>query len=257
MLMDTDPRVAAYINLYAVLGSLPLLVERVSEAKAILAKLPRPTTIHFRIAGGPRDSLTFSRGAVMLGSAPKVASVVLAFTSVGHFNRVIDGTAQPIPIGAPQRLKFLTTIFSPLSDLLGQYLRPTEEFLADPERRETSIILTMHVAASALAQVANHDRSGQFSAHNIPDGDVALEVAGGPAYHLRMRNHHATFVNSAAPSPRGALTFSSLDVAGGILSGNLSAIVCISDGRLSMRGHIAMVDNVNRILDRVGHYLGK
>jgi hypothetical protein len=279
MLIETDPRVTAYINLYAVLGTLPLLVERVPEAKEILATVTRPTTISFRIAGGPRDSLTFTNNAVQTGkdavpsgkdavltaanpraesaSEPKPATVVLAFTSVAHFNRVIDGTAQPIPIGAPQRLAFLTRVFSPLTDLLGTYLRPTEEFLSDPQRRETSIILTMHVAAAALAQVANHDRSGQFSAHNIPDGDVALEVTGGPAYHLRLHGHHATFVAAPSESPRGALTFSSLAVAGGILSGDLSAIVCISDGRLSMRGYIAMVDNVNRILDRVGHYLGK
>jgi hypothetical protein len=264
MLMETDPRVTAYINLYAVLGTLPLLVERVPEATAILAAVTRPTTIAFRVPGGPRDSLTFTKNAVLLGAAanegttePKSATVVLAFTSVGHFNRVIDGTAQPIPIGAPQRLAFLARVFSPLTDLLAQYLRPTDELLSDPVRRETSIILTMHVAAAALAQVANHDRSGQFSAHNIPDGDVALEVTGGPAYHLRLNDHHATFVAAASPGPRGALTFSSLDVAGGILSGDLSAIVCISDGRLSMRGYIAMVDNVNRILDRVGHYLGK
>ncbi|PRY68569.1 hypothetical protein B0I08_104272 [Glaciihabitans tibetensis] len=256
MLTETDPRVTAYINMYSVLGTLPLLAELVPEAKSILAGVKHPTTIAFRVAGGPRESLTFTRNDVRLGSAPGASAVSLAFTSVTHFNRVIAGTAQPIPWGLPAQLRFLTAVFSPLTDLLGRYLQPTDEFLADPERRETSIILTMHVAASALAQVANEDRSGKFSAHNTPDGDVALEVTGALAYHLRMRDHHATFVATPSPSPRGVLTFSSLEVAGGILSGDLSAVVCISDGRLSMRGYIAMVDNVNRILDRVGHYLG-
>jgi hypothetical protein len=34
-------------------------------------------------------------------------------------------------------------------------------------------------------------------------------------------------------------------------------MACICDGRIAMRGMISMVDNVNRILDRVGQYLGE
>ena len=270
MLTETDPRVSAYINLYAVLGTLPLLCELVPEARDILAGGPTaprtgvsqparsaltPTCIRFVVPGGPRDDYTFTPTGVHRGRALGVPLVILAFTSVTHFNRVIDGTAQPIPLGTPHRLRFLTGVFSPLTDLLARYLKPNSEDLADPEFQAVSTRLTLHVAAAAIAQVANEDRSGRFSAHHIPDGDVALEVTGAVAYHLRFRDHRATFVAEAASSPRGILTFSDLDVAGGILSGDISAIACISDGRLAMRGFISMVDNVNRILDRVGHYL--
>jgi chemotaxis protein MotB len=45
--------------------------------------------------------------------------------------------------------------------------------------------------------------------------------------------------------------------AGDILSGRASALGSICDGTLGMRGFIPMIDNVSRILDRVGHYLGE
>jgi len=257
VLTDTDPRVSAYINLYAVLGTLPLLCELVPEARDILASPTTPTCIRFVVPGGPKADITFTATGVHSGRARGVPLVVLAFTSVSHFNRVIDGTAQPIPLGSPARLKFLTGVFSPLTDLLGRYLQPTDADLADAEFQEISTRLSLHVAAAAIAQVANEDRSGRFSAHHIPDGDVALEVTGAVAYHLRIRDHRATFVPEPSASPRGVLTFADLDTAGGILSGSISAIACISDGRLAMRGFISMVDNVNRILDRVGHYLTK
>jgi hypothetical protein len=265
MLTETDPRVTAHINLFAVLGTLPLLCELVPEARDILAagattshQSPlTPTCIRFVVAGGPREDITFTPTAVHRGRARGVPVVILAFASVGHFNRVIDGAAQPMPLGSLRRIKFLTSVFTPLTALLSRYLQPGEDDRADPAFRETSTRLILHVAAAAIAQVANEDRSGQFSAHHVPDGDVALEVTGAVAYHVRFRDHRATFVPEAASSPRSVLTFSDLDVAGGILAGSVSTIACISDGRLAMRGFIAMVDNVNRILDRVGHYLTK
>ena len=257
MLIDTDPRVQAHINLFAVLGTLPVLVDRVPAARALLAGTSAPVGIRFVIPGLPRPVLTFDATGVRWGRERKAPLLTLAFTSIAHFNRMIDGAAQPIPLAAPHRLRFLTGVFAPLTDLLGSYLQPTEADLADPEFRETSIILTLHVTAAALAQVANEDRSGRFSAQHIPDGDIALEVTGALAYHLALRDHRATFVAAPSPHPRGALTFSTLEVTGGILAGDLSAIACMSDGRLAMRGVISMVDNVNRILDRVGHYLGK
>jgi hypothetical protein len=66
-----------------------------------------------------------------------------------------------------------------------------------------------------------------------------------------------TFLPEPSPSPRAALTFADLDTAGALLAGKVSALACLGDGRMAMRGHIAMVDNVNRILDRVGQYLGE
>ncbi len=257
MLTETDPRAAAHVNLYAVLGALPELCRRVPEAREILAADPRPTSLGFVVRGGPRGVLAFREGQVRLVPDRAVATVVLPFTGPEAFNRVIDGQAQPVPVSGFHRVPFLLKVFAPLTALLTRYLRPSAEDLADPQFRETSTVLTLHVAVAAIAQIANEDRSGRFSAHLIPDGDVALEVTGSLGYTLRIRDHRMTFLPEPSPAPRAAMTFSSLEVAGLLLAGQVSAMACICDGRIAMRGTVSMVDNVNRILDRVGQYLGE
>lgn len=256
MLTDTDPRAAAYVHLHAVLGALPELVRRVPEARALLARDPRPVSIAFVVRGGPRGVLAFRDGQVRAVPDRAVATVVLPFASPAAFNRMVDGAAPPVPVTGFHRVPFLRHVLAPLTELLTRYLRPGAADLADPAFRATSTVLTLHVAAAAAAQLGNEDRSGRFSAHLIGDGDVALEVTGELAYTLRARDHRLTFVPQPSPRPRAALTFADLDTAGALLAGRVSAVACLGDGRMAMRGTVSMVDNVNRILDRVGHYLG-
>ena len=258
MLTDLDPRVRAHINLFAVLGALSVLAERTDEAKAILATVDKPTAVIVRVRGLPYGAYTFSADGVVPKVADGARKVTLAFTSPAHFNKMIDGKAQPIPIAGPGGLKFLTGAFTKLADLLGTYLKPTDEALEDPAFSTTSTILTLHVAVAAIAQVANEDRSGRFSAASIPDGDIALEVGDDIDLRLHALDHRLTF-DPRIPTapPRAALRFADLDTAGDILSGRASALGSICDGTLGMRGFIPMVDNVSRILDRVGHYLGE
>lgn len=257
MLTDTDPRVAAHVNLLAVLGTLPELVRRVPEARALLAADPRPVSLAFVVRGGPRAVLAFRDGQVRVVPDRAVATIVLPFASPAAFNRVIAGDARPVPVTGFHRVPFLLHVFAPLTELLTRYLRPSDEDLADPGFRATSTALTLHVAVAAAAQVANEYRAGRFSAHLIGDGDVALEVTGALAYTLRVRDHRMTFLPEPSPHPRAALTFADLDTAGALLAGRVSAMACLGDGRMAMRGTVSMVDNVNRVLDRVGQYLGE
>ncbi|MBD3780627.1 MULTISPECIES: hypothetical protein [unclassified Cellulomonas] len=257
MLTETDPRAAAFVNLHAVLGALPELVRRVPAARELLTVDPRPVSVVFAVRGGPRAALAFRDGAVQVVPDRTVGTILLPFASPEAFNRVVAGEAQPVPVTGLHRIGFLLRVFTPLTELLGRYLRPAPEDLADPAFRETSTALTLHVAVAAAAQLANEDRAGRFSAHHTVDGDVALEVTGSLAYTLRVRDHRMTFVPEPSPRPRAALTFADLDTAGALLAGKVSALACLGDGRMAMRGHVAMVDNVNRILDRVGQYLGE
>lgn len=257
MLTDTDPRAAAYVNLYAVLGTLPELVRRVPAARDLLAADPRPVSLAFVVAGGPRGVLAFRDGEVRVVPDRALGTIVLPFASPAAFNKVIAGQAQPVPVSGFHRIGFLLKVFAPLTDLLTRYLRPAPDDLVDPEFRATSTALTLHVAAAAAAQLANEDRAGRFSAHHTVDGDVALEVGDELAYTLQVRDHRMTFVPEPSPSPRAALAFADLDTAGALLSGQVSALACLGDGRMAVRGTISMVDNVNRILDRAGQYLGE
>ncbi len=256
MLTELDPRVTAHINLYAVLGALSVLAERTDEAKQILATVSTPTTVTVKVRGLEPRSYTFSQDGIVPGSGGR--QVTLHFTSPAHFNKMIDGKAQPIPVATPGGLKFLTGPFTQLADLLGRYLKPGTADLADDAFRATSTILTLHVAAAAIAQVANEDEQGRFSAASIPDGQIALEVGDDIDLRLIALDHRLSFDPSEPEqAARASLRFANLEVAGDILAGRASALGSICDGTLGMRGYIPMIDNVSRILDRVGHYLGE
>ncbi|WNM25832.1 hypothetical protein [Demequina capsici] len=257
MLTELDPRVAAHVNAHAVLGALPVLAAHVPDARDVLAGLTRPTAVILKAPGVAPAAYTFTDKAIAPGAASGARRVTLLFTSPDHLNRMIAGSAQPIPVASPAGLRFLTGAFTRLADLLGRYLRPAANDLEDPSVREASTVMTLHVAAAAIAQVANEDRSGRFSAAHVPDGEVALEVGDDIDLRLLVARGRFTFIGAGAEEPaRATLRFADLDVAGDVLSGRASALSSICDGTLGMRGYIPMLDNVSRILDRVGHYLG-
>lgn len=255
MLTEIDPRVLAATNLRAVLGSLTRLAELVPEARDILRQVARPTTLTFVVPGLDAVRYAFTdhdiRPADAGGRGP-----TLLLRSPAHANAVIAGTAQPIPIAGPAGIRFLTKVFTPLSDLLGRYLQPSETDLADPAFRRLSTLMTLDVAARAIAVVGNEDVSGRFSAAHMPDGDLDLEIGDEVRYRLEVKNHRVRLDHDLSGTPRAVLRFADLEVAGGVITGRDSALACICDGRLAMRGFIPLVDNTSRILDRVGAYLG-
>lgn len=254
MLTETDARVLALTNARAVLGALPRLVELVPEAGRILGTLPSPTTLSLVAPSIPVTRYRFSSEGIAPVSEGR--GPTLMFRSVEHLNAVIAGTAQPIPLAGPVGIRFLTRVFTPLTDLLSVYLKPDDERLADAEFRRRSTLLTLEVAARAIAVVGNEDASGRFSAAHMPDGDLDLEIGDDLRYRLEVKNHRIRLDDELSDPPRAALRFADLDVAGGVISGRDSALACVCDGRLAMRGFIPLVDNTSRILDRVGAYLG-
>ena len=257
MLLDTDTRVLAAVNLHAVFGALPRLVELDAEARALLAGLSTPTTLALTVKGGPRARYRFSSTGVdpVLDGEPG-RGPTLFFTSSTHCNAVVAGAAQPIPIAGLGGIRFLAKVFTPLTEMLGRYLKPSAADLSDEAFAERSILLTLDVAAHAIAVVGNEDRSGQFSAKHMPDGDLDLRVGDDIRYRIEIKDHHVRIDDDLSGPPRATLRFADLAVAGGILGGTESALVCVADGRITMAGYIPLVDNTNRILDRVGAYLG-
>ncbi|GAA4626461.1 hypothetical protein [Cellulomonas oligotrophica] len=262
MLTDLDPRVSAHVNAHAVLGAIPALVDLAPDAQALLAGLRAPVVLRVVARGGPSLTLTFRSGGVAPGpdaaaQARRARRVTLLTVSPEHLNGVVAGTAQPVPVGGPAGLGFLTRVFVPMSALLARYLRPTPDDLADPAFARASTLLTLTVAVAAIAVVGNEDRSGRYSAAHMADGAVDLEVGDELRYRLVARDHHLVVDPSPTGPPRAALRFADLGVAGDVLTGRSSAMACICDGSLAMRGYIPLVDNVSRILDRAGHYLGE
>ena len=55
--------------------------------------------------------------------------IYIPLSSCEKFNGLIDGTVTPIPSKGFQHIKFLLKTFTPLTDLLAEYMRPSPEDL--------------------------------------------------------------------------------------------------------------------------------
>lgn len=254
MLTQTDSRTSAYVNLFAVLGALENLCELVPEAKELL-KDKAPISIGFTVKDGPSATLSFANGQCEIKEGCGRCTIKLPFSSCEKFNGLMDGTVTPIPSKGFRKISFLTKTFVPLTELLTKYLRPSKEDLLDSKFRENSTKLTLYTAAAAIAQIGNQDKSGKFSAGLIPDGDISIDVQDVMGITINVKNHHLTTIKKQCEKPRAVMTFSNLEVTGQLLSGEVSAMACICNGSVTMRGMLNMIDNMNRILDRVGQYL--
>jgi hypothetical protein len=182
-----DTRTQAYINLFAVLGTLENLCELVPEA-AELAQTPKPIAIGFDVKGGPAATLTFKDGKCRMEPGIGKVNVHMAFSSPAQFNAMIDGANPPYSLGVILNANFLLKQFTPLTKILESYMRPEPEQLADEKFFEVSTTLMFCTISVALSQIANNDEIGKFSASHTPDGDIAFNIADGPCATLRVKD---------------------------------------------------------------------
>lgn len=249
-----DQKTLAYINLYGVLGALENLCDLAPEAKEILTN-KKPISIGFEVKDGPTATLTFYKGKCRMEQGCAKCDVKLPFSSCEKFNGLIDGTVTPIPSKGFQHIGFLLKDFTKLTDLLNDYMRPTEEKLKDPEIFRINTILTLYVVGVAIAQVGNNDEIGKFSASNIVDGSVMIEIKDKEAVEVVCKNHRLICLKKRPEKYRTSMVFDSYETANALFNGTINAMVAIGTGKVEMHGLISMLDNVNRILDRVGIYL--
>ena len=250
-----DQKTLAYINMYAIMGTLENLCELDPEARALLTN-KKPVSLAFDVKDGPKATLTFSNGRVRL--TPRVlanASIKIPLGSCEKFNAVVAGTATPIPVKGFRHINFLLKDFDALTKRLEKYLRATEEDLTDPVFAERSTILMLYVISVALSQIGDYDEIGKFSASLIPDGDVQFSVKDNVGATIRVRDHVLSTIKRKPENPRAIMEFESLELARALFDGKVNALACIGNGSIAMHGMINMIDNLNRILDRVAIYL--
>lgn len=249
-----DQKTLAYINLYAVLGTLENLCEIVPEASAMLTN-SKPISIGFEVKDGPSATITFKNGRCRMEQGAEKCDVKLPFSSCEKFNGLIDGTVTPIPSKGFQHIKFLLKTFTPLTDLLGKYMRPEPADLEDKDFFDKSTALMFYTISVAISQIANNDKIGQFSASHIVDGEIGFSIKNGPAATIRAKNGRLVTIKKACENPRAAMEFESIELARDLFDGNVNAVACIGTGAIEMKGMISMIDNLNRLLDRVALYL--
>ena len=249
----TDAKTLAYINLYAILGAIPYLCQLDAEAAALIEG--ETISIGFAVKDGPQATLFIGGGKARMAPGVDRCQVKLPFSSCEKFNGLIDGTTTPIPVKGFTKVGFLLGNFTKLTDRLSMFLRPEPEALKDPEFFRVSTTLMFHVIAEAIAQIGNHDKIGRFSASNIVDGTAKIAIAGGPAAALVCRDHHITAVHDAPKTCFAYMEFASMELARALFDGQVNAIAAVGTGGVRIGGMISMIDNINRILDRVALYL--
>ena len=249
----TDAQTMAYINLYGVLGGLVALCDALPEARKILGK--SACSIGFEIKNGPSATLTFVGGRCIFKEGVENCAIKIPFSTCEKFNGMVDGTVTPIPTRGVSKLPFLLGKFKKLTNLLEQYLRPTPEMLEDETFLKQSTAVMFRVIASAVAQIANHDKVGKASASYIVDGAIKLEIGGFAKAALIAKDHTLTFSDKVPKNVMSYMQFADVHVARDLFDGKINSVAAVGLGDVRIGGMISQIDNVNRILSRVELYL--
>ena len=252
----TDSRTLAYINMYAVLGTLENLCELDDKAKEIISTLEKPVSLAFDVKDGPSATLTFSKNGCRMDDGVNAdCDIKIPVSNCDKFNGIIDGKVTPIPTKGLTKINFLLKTFTALTDRLTEVMRPAEEALKDADFFRLNTLCTFYTVAVAISQIGNQDAIGKFSASNIVDGDIQLGIKDTVYATIRVKDNHLITIKQAPENPRAIMEFCDLELANALFAGTVNSIDHVGNGNITIRGLISMVDNVNRILDRVGLYL--
>ncbi len=251
----THQLIKAHLNLHAVLQNLEDLVEHDPQTAA-LAEDWR-ISVQFTVKKGPRAFISFADGACQVGPGKcRRPSVILYFKSPEHLNRMMDGTANPIPLKGMTRLPFLAKEFPRATDRLEHFLKPTDELLADPDYLALNTRFSLSTAVFAVRELCLLDEVGQLNAAHIPKGTVLFKVLpDGPAMHLVFQRGDIEVVKGEAKQPSAVMLFKNQQVANDLLNGKGDAFTAIAAEDVMIRGRIPMIEAINPILDRIPLYL--
>lgn len=253
----TENKAMAYVNMYGVLGALENLCEMDAPSREILSKLKHPVSLCFSVKDGPCCTFHFTKDGCTMTEGEEGCTSKMYFGSPAAFNALIDSSKPGIPVKNPvQVLTFLLGPFTALTNRLTELLRPSQEAMEDRAFFEESTILTLYTIAGAISALANHDSISRISADYTVDGDISLGIRDRAYVTIRVKDHRFTTIKTICEKPRAIMEFASLDLAAGLFSGKVSTINEMCKGTIYLRGMISMLDNVNRILDRVSVYLG-
>ncbi len=252
-----EAKALAFVNAYGVLRTLENLCDMVDEAKAVCTGLKKPVALCFDVNDGPCVTYHFSKDGCKFTEGDYGCTCKMKFSSPEKFNDLIDNSKPGIPAKNPvQVLSFLLGPFTKLTDILTKYLMPSEEDLKNREFFEKSTILTMYTIGGAICALGNEDSISRQSASYIIDGDIQMGIKDAVTVTIRCRSHHLELIKEKPDTPRAIMEFATIDLANGLFNGTASTISELCAGNIYLAGMCNMIDNINRILDRVAVYLG-
>jgi len=248
-----DAKTMAYINMYGILGCLEDLCRYSGEARELVSG--KPVSICFAVKNGPSMVIRFKDGTCAIEHGIGRCDIKLPFSTCEKFNGMIDGTVTPFPSKGITKIGFLLKNFTNLTKIMETYLRAKPDDLAKDDFFEASTIMMFHLITRAISQIANHDKVGQFSASNISDGTIAMSIGGKIQASIIAKDHKLTTSRIVPHHYNAIMEFKDLKLARNVFDGNVSTLGCVGNGLITMNGNLNMLDNMNRILDRVAVYL--
>lgn len=252
-----EAKAMAYVNAYGVLATLENLCAMDDEAKAVCRGLKKPVSLCFDVTDGPCVTYNFTNDGCKMTEGDYGCTCKMKFSSPEKFNALIDSSKPGIPTkNIPQVLSFLMGPFTKLTDRLTKFLMPSDEDLKNKDFFEKSTILTMYTIGGAICALGNTDSISTQSASYICDGDIQMGITDKVYVTVRVRNHHLQLIKEKPDTPRAIMEFKTVELANGLFNGTASTISELCAGNIYMSGMINMIDNINRILDRVATYLG-
>lgn len=243
----------ANINLYSILRNLEDLCELDDNINQLIKNLNQ--SIGFSVKNGPKGLLSFDNGKCSLTRGLGKCKIKLYFKSPEHFNQMIEGKANPIPLKGLTKINFLTKDFMTMTDKLSYYLKPTDVLLQDPTYLKINTILTAYAAFYALAEIGNTDKIGKLNASRIPNGIINVAVINGPCLHISVTDGVLSVKKGIIDTPRASMTFVDIETANAVLNGKIDTYTCIATEKLQMKGFIPMLDNMNKLLGQVPSFL--
>lgn len=252
-----EARAMAFANAYGVLATLENLCEMDDDAKAVCRDLKKPVSLCFEVANGPCVTYNFTNDGVKMTEGDYGCTCKMKFSSPEKFNALIDDAKPGVPVkNIAQVLTFLLGPFTKLTDILVKYLKPSDENLKNEDFFNKSTLLTMYTIGGAICALANEDSISKLSASYIPDGDIQMGITDACYVTIRIRDHKLQLIKEKPDTPRAIMEFKTIELANRLFNGTASTMAELCAGNIYMSGMINMLDNINRILDRVAMYLG-
>ncbi len=249
-----DDLTRAGVSLHGVLRNMEDLCQLDSSARDLISSTA--LAVRFDVPGLEALTLNFLHGQcrAFTGSQGH-RDIHLRFLSPTHFLAMMEGKSQPIPTKGLSKIGFMTGEFSTLAKLLENYLLADGASLEDPHFRRINTILSAYIAFFGLSQVANLSPVGKILASGIEDGDMDIDVIGGPGIHLRFQGGKSKTIKGLSPSPKARMVFKDLKTAGAILLGERDSFAAIGCGELAIWGRVPMIDQLNKLLGLLPVYL--
>lgn len=252
-----EARAMAFANAYGVLATLENLCEMDDDAKAVCRDLKKSVSLCFEVTNGPCVTYNFTNDGVKMTEGDYGCTCKMKFSSPEKFNALIDDSKPGVPVkNIAQVLTFLLGPFTKLTDILVKYLKPSSDDLKNEDFFNKSTLLTMYTIGGAICALANEDSISRLSASYIPDGDIQMGITDACYVTIRIRDHKLQLIKEKPDTPRAIMEFKTIELANRLFNGTASTMAELCAGNIYMSGMINMLDNINRILDRVAMYLG-